>query len=136
MSQELFFQELRIALHREGFTSQPEQGECLPVEWGGFPLCRITAGGGVRYRQGDVATPERERASEQVTDLACIVREYMALMEQAPLLKAQGLSGDYRTLAEFNGTVLAGHPTKHGVHFVTWDWNFDRTALNQGNYFQ
>lgn len=136
MNQELFFQELRIALHREGFTSQPEQGECLPVEWGGFPLCRITAGGGVRYRQEDVATPERERASEQVTDLACIVREYMALMEQAPLLKAQGLSGDYRTLAEFNGTVLAGHPTKHGVHFVTWDWNFDRTALNQGNYFQ
>ena len=112
MNQELFFQELRIALHREGFTSQPEQGECLPVEWGGFPLCRITAGGGVRYRQEHVATPERERASEQVTDLACIVREYMALMEQAPLLKAQGLSGDYRTLAEFNGTVLAGHPTK------------------------
>lgn len=76
MSQELFFQELRIALHREGFTSQPEQGECLPVEWGGFPLCRITAGGGVRYRQEDVATSERERACEQVTDLACTVREY------------------------------------------------------------
>ena len=30
----------------------------------GLPLCRITADGGVRYWQEDVATPERERACE------------------------------------------------------------------------
>lgn len=39
-------------------------------------------------------------------------------------------------LADFNGTVLAGHPTQYGVHFVTWNWNFDRTGLNYGRYFQ
>ena len=33
MNQEQFFQELRTALHREGFTPQPEQDELLPVEW-------------------------------------------------------------------------------------------------------
>ena len=65
MNREQFFQELRSALHREGFTPQPEQDELLPVEWDGLPLCRITADGGVRYWQEDVATPERERACER-----------------------------------------------------------------------
>ena len=51
MNREQFFQELRTALHREGFTPQPEQDELLPVEWDGLPLCRITADGGVRYWQ-------------------------------------------------------------------------------------
>ena len=136
MNREQFFQELRTALHREGFTPQTEQDELLPVEWDGLPLCRITADGGVRYWQEDVATPERERACERATDLACTVREYMTLLEQAPPLQAQSLTGDYRLLADFNGVVLAAHPTRLGVQFVTWDWSFDRTGLNQGNYFQ
>ena len=113
-----------------------EQDELLPVEWDGLPLCRITADGGVRYWQEDVATPERERACERATDLACTVREYMTLLEQASPLQAQSLTGDYRLLADFNGAVLAAHPTRLGVQFVTWDWSFDRTGLNQGNYFQ
>ena len=136
MNREQFFQELRTALHREGFVPQPEQDELLPVEWDGLPLCRITADGSVRYWQEDVATPERERACERATDLACTVREYMTLLEQAPPLQAQSLTGDYRLLADFNGAVLAAHPTRLGVQFVTWDWSFDRTGLNQGNYFQ
>lgn len=136
MDRKQYFEELHIALTREGFTSQPEQDELLPVEWDGLPLCRITADGGVRYWQEDVATPERERACERATDLACTVREYMTLLEQAPPLQAQSLTGDYRLLADFNGAVLAAHPTRLGVQFVTWGWSFDRTGLNQGNYFQ
>lgn len=136
MDRKQYFEELHIALTREGFTSQPKQGELLPVEWGGLPLCRITADGGVRYWQEDVATPERKRACERATDLACTVREYMTLLEQAPPLQAQSLTDDYRLLADFNGAVLAAHPTRLGVQFVTWDWSFDYTGLNQGNYFQ
>ena len=122
MDRKQYFEELHIALTREGFTSQPKQGELLPVEWGGLPLCRIT--------------PERKRACERATDLACTVREYMTLLEQAPPLQAQSLTDDYRLLADFNGAVLAAHPTRLGVQFVTWDWSFDHTGLNQGNYFQ
>lgn len=66
----------------------------------------------------------------------CTVREYMTLLEQAPPLQAQSLTDDYRLLADFNGAVLAAHPTRLGVQFVTWDWSFDHTGLNQGNYFQ
>lgn len=112
MDREQFFRELCTVLGREGFTTQLEQDDLLPVEWDSRPLCRITEGGGVRYWQEDVATSERNQACERATNLACMVQEYMALMEQAPPLKAQGLSGDFRVLADFNGTVLAGHPTQ------------------------
>lgn len=125
MDRKQYFEELHIALTRGGFTSQPEQDELLPVEWDGLPLCRITADGGVRYWQEDVAMPERERACERATDLACTVREYMTLLEQAPPLQAQSLTGDYRLLADFNGAVLAAIPpglasnSSHGTGALT-----------------
>ena len=131
-----YFSELSLRLSKEGYTVHIGETDCLSADWQGLPLCRITADGGVRYWQEDVATPERERACERATDLACTVREYMTLLEQAPPLQAQSLTGDYRLLADFNGTVLAAHPTRLGVHFVTWDWSCDRTGLNQGHYFQ
>ena len=56
-------------------------------------------------------------------------------METAPQLKASGLEGDYRILADFNGTVLAGTHSKHSVQFVTWDWDYNRTCLSHGHYF-
>lgn len=131
-----YFSELSLRLSKEGYTVHIGETDYLSADWQGLPLCRITADGGVRYWQEDVATPERERACERATDLACTVREYMTLLEQAPPLQAQSLTGDYRLLADFNGAVLAAHPTRLGVQFVTWDWSFDRTGLNQGNYFQ
>ncbi len=57
-------------------------------------------------------------------------------MEAAPQLKASGLSGDYRMLADFGGAVLAGHPTQYGVEFITWDWDFDRKGVSHGHYFE
>lgn len=59
----------------------------------------------------------------------------LRLMEQAPQLKASGLEGDYRALAEFNNVVLAGHQTKYGMEFVTWEWVQNHTALWQGHYY-
>ena len=76
MNQEVFFQELRRVLQREGFTTQAVQDGLLPVEWDGHPLCRITEGGGVRYWQENVANLEREQACQRAADLACMVREY------------------------------------------------------------
>ena len=59
----------------------------------------------------------------------------MTSLEQAPPLQAQSLTGDYRLLADFNGAVLAAHPTRLGVH-SSHGTGADRTGLNQGNYFQ
>ena len=56
-------------------------------------------------------------------------------METAPQPEASGLEGDYRILADFNGTVLAGSHSKYGVQFVTWDWDYGRTGVTHGHYF-
>lgn len=63
------------------------------------------------------------------------VPEYQKLMEQAPQIRASGLEGDYRALAEFNNVVLAGHQTRFGMEFVTWEWVQNHTALWQGHYY-
>ena len=31
--------------------------------------------------------------------------------------------------------MLAGTPSKHGVQFVTWNWDYDRTGVVHGHYF-
>lgn len=61
--------------------------------------------------------------------------EYTKLMEREPQIRASGLEGDYRALAEFNNVVLAGHQTRFGMEFVTWEWVQNRTALWQGHYY-
>ena len=130
-----YLEEVRIPLQRAGFETLPLEGAQLPVLWNGAPLCRITGKGSVFYRREDVGTPQTEEALRQAEDIAARTREYMLAMETAPQLKASGLEGDYRILADFNGTVLAGMHSKHGVQFVTWDWDYDRTGLSLGHYF-
>ena len=130
-----YLEEVRIPLHRAGFETLPLEGAQLPVLWNGAPLCRITGKGSVFYRREDVDTPQAEDALYRVEDIAAKTLEYMTAMESAPQLKASGLDGDYRILADFGGTVLAGSPSKYGVQFVTWDWDYDRTGVVHGHYF-
>lgn len=61
--------------------------------------------------------------------------EYERLLEEAPQIKASGLEGDYRALAEFNNVVLAGHRTRFGMEFVTWEWVQHHSTLWQGHYY-
>ena len=131
-----YLEEVRIPLHRAGFGTLPLEGEQLPALWNGAPLCRITGKGSVFYRREDADTPQAEDALYRVEDIAAKTLEYMTAMETAPQLKASGLDGDYRSLADFGGTVLAGHPTERGVQFVTWEWNYDREGVHHGHYFQ
>ena len=65
----------------------------------------------------------RQRVAPRDEDIAARTLEYMTAMETALQPEASGLEGDYRILADFNGTVLAGTHSKHGVQFVTWDWD-------------
>ena len=130
-----YLEEVRIPLHRAGFETLPLEGEQLPVLWNGAPLCRITGKGSVFYRREDADTPQAEDALFRVEDIAAKTLEYMTTMESAPQLKASGLDGDYRIPADFGGTVLAGTPSKHGVQFVTWNWDYGHTGVSHGRYF-
>ena len=131
-----YLEEVRTPLHRAGFGTLPVEGEQLPVLWNGAPLCRITGKGSVFYRREDADTPQAEDALYRVEYIAAKTLEYMTAMEAAPRLKASGLDGDYRILADFGDAVLAGHPSERGVQFVTWEWDWDRKGVHHGHYFQ
>ena len=129
-----FLEETAIQLRQNGFTVEPIEDHHLPVCWEKGRLCRISGKGSVLYRQ-ERAAPGAQDALQTVIDTAKMTSEYMAILETAPRLKASGLDGDYRILADFGGTVLAGTPSKYGVQFVTWDWDYDRTGVVHGHYF-
>jgi hypothetical protein len=129
-----YFSEISIALRCDGYDIPTTEDGLLTVSMDGLPLCQISDNGSVRYRDADIGCSEREDALHQVTQEAETVSEYMRLMEAAPLLKAQGLDEDYKQLADFNGVVLAGHPTRYGVQFVTWQWSYDKKGVTLGHY--
>ena len=131
-----FLEETAIRLRQNGFTVEPIEDHHLPVCWEKGRLCLISGRGSVLYRQECVDVPGAQDALQAVIDTAKMTSEYMAILETATLLKASGLTGDYRVLADFSSAVLAGHPTERGVQFVTWEWDFDREGVHHGHYFQ
>ena len=131
-----YLEEVCISLHRAGFETKPPEDCQLPILWNDAPLCRITGKGSVLYRQENVDSIRAQDVLQSVIDTAKMTSEYMAILEYAPQLKATGLTGDYRILADFGDAVLAGHPTERGVQFVTWEWDFDRKGVHHGHYFQ
>ena len=131
-TQHTYFAELKLALQKAGYTVQAVEDGHLPIEWNDRRLCQVTESGGIRFRTDDTTDPAAEAARSRVTDIAGVVREYMTLIEQAPDLKADGLGENYKLLAEFNGAVLAGHSSRYGVEFVTWEWNCGQTGLFVG----
>ena len=130
-----FLEETANQLRQNGFTVEPIEDHHLPVSIEKGRLCRISGKGSVLYRQENVDNIRAQDALQTVIDTVKMTSEYMAILETAPRLKASGLDGDYRILADFGGTVLAGSPSKYGVQFVTWDWDYDRTGVSHGHYF-
>ena len=131
-----FLEETAIRLRQNGFTVEPFENHHLPVCWEKGRLCRISGRGSVLYRKENVDCIWAQDALQSVIDTAKMTSEYMAILETAPQLKASGLTGDYRVLADFSSAVLAGHPTERGVQFVTWEWDYDREGVHHGHYFQ
>ena len=131
-----FLEETAIQLRQNGFTVEPIEDHHLPVCWEKGRLCRISGKGSVLYRQENMDSIRTQNALQSVIDTAKMTSEYMAILETAPRLKASGLTGEYRVLADFGDAVLAGHPTERGVQFVTWEWDFDREGVHHGHYFQ
>lgn len=134
---EKYFAELSRILSKHGIESGPVENGRLVIRMDGQPVGRIEPGGMRCVAPGDLLTAEASEAFHQAAPFAEMVAEYMAALQRAPLLLAEGLDADYHLLAEFNGTVLAGKEMEsgYGIQFVTWDWNYDRTAVEQGHYY-
>lgn len=131
-----YFRELTLNLQHAGFVVKPETDDgLLPVELDGQRLCLALDTGTVRYWREDVADDYRSAALDRANSITKATAEYMSQLAVASQLTTNSLTGDYRLLADFNGVVLAGHPTRYGVQFVTWERSSDRTSLGSGHYY-
>lgn len=130
-----YLEEAAIVLTREGFRVEKTPEGKVEVWWDDEPLCEALPDGGIAYQSDNISTPEREVAKDRTYKVVSSVAQYMAQMELAPFLNAVGLEDKYKVLADFNGVVLAGCQTEHGVQFVTWDWSHDREGVCYGHYY-
>ena len=126
-----YLKELSIQLRSQEFTVRPGESGDIDVEYEGAALCRINDRGNLRCFAEKIAG--KEGVLDRIRETARSTREYMTLLEQAPPLAAEELSEGFQLLAEFNGTVLAGHMTQYGAQFITWEWVCDKTSLWQGH---
>ena len=135
--QEKYLTEVGDRLRRSGFEADPEYNGLLPIKKDAHQLCTINMHGGVSYDPDFVRRNGQEDALDQARQIAAETLTYMRQMASAPLLTADGLSGDYRVLAEFDNVVLAGHEREggYGVEFITWERIQDGTSLWQGHYY-
>ena len=136
--QEKYLTEVGHRLRRAGFEAGPEYNGLLPIQKDAHQLCNINMHGGVSYDPDFVRKNGQEDALNQARQIAVETLTYMRQMVAAPLLTADGLSGDYRVLAEFDNVVLAGHEREggYGVEFITWERIQNGTGLWQGNYYE
>ena len=121
-------------LHRELDARLLEDG-LIHVSWNEKPLCTVDTNGTVRFSPADIRGADEDRQLQTVTQTVAHVKEYLRIMERAPTLKAVDLDENYKILAEFDDTVLAGRMSKSGARFVTWEYDFDRRGVHTGHYF-
>lgn len=129
-----YFTEAALALRRMGYTVEQASDEHLKVSLDSHPLCEVKEIAGISYRQENLSTAKLEYAKDSVYQTVSTVAEYVKQMRYAPPMNIYGLE-NYRVLADFNGTVLAGMNSKTGAQFVTWDWDFDRSGVSHGHYY-
>ncbi len=126
----IFNKEVSRVLEQNDFTVSNSSGY-ISVFSDGKEMAKI-------FDNGMISAPDGTSGNAyfEIKKIAETVSEYCSAYEKAAPLKAEGLSGNYRCLAEFNGTVLATKHTEYGFEFVTWDRTYDGKAVCQGNYFE
>ena len=135
IQKEQFLRETERQLRMAQLESKLEADNLIHASWNGKPLCTVDANGTVRFSPNDIRGADEDRRLQTVTQTVAQVKEYLRIMERAPTLKAVDLDENYKILAEFDDTVLAGRMSKNGVRFVTWEYDFDRRGVHAGHYF-
>ena len=127
----IFNKEVSRVLEQNDFTVSNSSGY-ISVFSDGKEMAKI-------FDNGMISAPDGTSGDAyfEIKKIAGTVSEYCSAYEKAAPLKAEDLSGNYRCLAEFNGTVLAAkYNEEYGFEFVTWDRTYDGKAICQGKYFE
>ena len=105
----------------------------LEVSSDGIPLCRVKYNGNCIVNDNKFLSDEYLGKITDVQNELLTVKEYIALYEHAPQMKAADVS-DYRQLAAFGDTVLAAtYSEKNGFMFCTWKQNTDGDSVFWGD---
>ncbi len=129
-SESIFNKEVARILRENGYTVSESSGY-ISVFLDGKEAAKI-------FDNGMISAPDNTSDDTyfEIKKIAGTVSEYCSAYEKAAPLKAEDLSGNYRCLSEFNGTILAAkYNAEYGFEFVTWDRTFDSKAVCQGNYY-
>lgn len=130
LSKSIFYREMSKWLRKNEFDFSEKDG-CMIVSVDGCAEAKI-------YNSGTIAALTENVGDEyhEILQIEQNIYEYCSVYNEAAPLKASDLSGDYRSLAEFNGTVLAAkYSEQNGFEFVTWDRAYDGNGVCQGNYY-
>ena len=119
---------------RGRFETEMNSDGWLAVSSDGMPLCRVKYNGNCIVNDNPYLSEEYLGKIAEVQNELLTVKEYVALYEHAPQMKADGVS-DYRQLAAFGDTVLAAtYSEKNGFMFCTWKQNADGDSVFWGDY--
>lgn len=135
--QNSYFRELSRRLRLEGIESVPGEDR-LEVFLHDQPVLYVSPASDVFLLPAGSKNEETSELYHQVAIVADEVYGYVEAMENAPPLRASGLHEDFRLLADFGGAVLAGQERENGqgYQFVTWIWDYDRTGVCHGHYYE
>ena len=119
---------------RARYDTKMDGNEWMEVSSDGIPLCRVKYNGNCIVNDNKFLSDEYLGKITDVQNELLTVKEYIALYEHAPQMRADGVS-DYRQLASFGDTVLAAtYSEKNGFMFCTWKQNADGDSVFWGDY--
>ena len=119
---------------RGRFETEMNSDGWLAVSSDGMPLCRVKYNGNCVVKDNPYLSEEYLGKIAEVQNELLTVKDYVALYEHAPQMKAADVS-DYRQLAAFGDTVLAAtYSEKNGFMFCTWKQNADGDSVFWGDY--
>ena len=135
---EKYFTELSRRLREEGIETAQSEENRLDVLFNGCPAFFVSPSSDVFLLPAGDRQLEVSELYYRVGQLADEVYGYVEAVEHAPLLCASGLQEEFHLLADFGGAVLAGRErgNNQGHQFVTWIWDYGRTGVSHGHYFE
>lgn len=95
-------------------------------------ICKFEKTGAMRFRRDSPFVEERKELHSLLLDL----KERYDLYLNAKPLDCEGVR-DFRLISEFGNYLLAAKQSKDNeIRFVTWQYDYDRSGVTLGHYYE
>ena len=133
-----FFAELARCLRKQEIDSKINQDKRLEVFLHGQPVLFVSPKNEVFLLPEMSGNDEAGDLYHEVAQTADEVWDYVEAVQTSDLLSVSGLSEEFHLLADFGGALLAGREREQGsgYQFVTWIWDYYRTGVCYGHYYE